>query len=340
MSKSVEIALFKFADHSEEPKSLEECRAIVQDVFAPWMAAESDGKLTLAAPGLTDWQTLPQPMSFYGPVVNDPVDGPFLAIGAANAILTDHARALLPYTLQSRDLVVMVFNRGQGAAAGNPQILTGCWPGKVGLSLGTLRHESGHVLGGLHEAGSWSPPQGSNLHVCEDTSDLTADGCTWGKYDDIWEAMGAGEGPERHYSTYNRDRFGWQVPANITEALATRPVSLWRSDVPPVPGQSASQVQELRVPLTAAGPYFYTVEYRPAHGVFVRMVDPTHAVSGVGTFIVNRGNPLQVGQAFDDTFRDIHITHVNVIGDYATVQVHRTAISGGGGGGGGWQEPD
>lgn len=327
--KKVEVALFKYAGTMEEPITPEAAKALVEE-FCAWLTAESNGKVTFGPVGLTGWQTLPHTIQEYcdmqvppgSPITAPGLPGQFMSVNTAVQFVMPDADALVPYSRLdgSRGLIVWIYNRGSGANSSQPVINTGCWQGAGNvLSLKLLQHEGGHVLGHLWDAGYWSPISPATGQVGPNLTTPTEGGWFVGRYENI-DSMGVPNVADPHYSTYERDKWGWQEAAMIASMSGSGTQDLRRADQVP-PTNEPNRVQELRVPVTS--PFFYTCEYRPSLGLIVRIVSPAGFGTDIETMLINPG-ALQVGQSVIDPYRGVTITFDQVVGEYARVAVTRT----------------
>lgn len=318
--QATEVVLLKFADHpNEEPCTAAFAADVVYREYGDWLLAESRGREWVTGSDVWGWLTLPHELAHY----RCPIGSAGPAISSCSADLySDAAAATRPYfDWRTKQLVVFVYNVGVGAATGSPFVHTTCGApaGYAQLNLPVLKHEGGHAQAErLFHSGGLSCP---GADVGPSLEDLLAGGCWWGTYSDRFDPMGSGVN-DGHYSTYMRGRLDWLEPSNIQTVNATAIVEIQRADI------DSPLVQETRVHLGwAAGfptyEYFYTLEYRPAVGVLVRLRGCAMC-PGTEAFVVNGGQPITTSDRFIDPYRGVTISLLSEDGETATLQVTYT----------------
>lgn len=186
----------------------------------------------------------------------------------------------------------------------------GIWLNGYGNSAGTIAHEFGHNLGAWH-SGWWQVSDGDPL---------SPDGA-FVEYGDVFDVMGwpFDKFPDNHFNTYWKSDLGWMdATTNVLDPVDDGVYRLYAHDFG-AGSYVSDRTYALRLPGMNGADYW--LEYRQAPygeiseaGVEVRLSPSslseqnTLLIDTSGTGIRADRSPLQIGEAFVDSARDLVVT--------------------------------
>lgn len=317
-----EVSLAKFSDHPEEPCTLAYMGDLVFNQYSNYLISESHNQEWIDAGNVWKWE-LPHDTYYYCQI-----GGQYPSLCNAEMILNDVKALAAPYFDMSAQDLNVVYIPSYGGGGGRVRtIIADC--NNSSNDIYTLIHEGGHAQGLLH-SGSWSCP---NLDVGEDYVNAldNTNGCAWAIYGDPFSPMGFSTSA-RHFSTFEREFLGWLPASNIKLVEQSGNVTLSRLDLGVV------GTQDVRIPLSADGAYFYTIEYRDGTGVLIRFKisypygpDFTGIVNGTHPDPWNHPIAITSTNPFIDPFRGIQVHLISTTATTATINVTTQAGPGGSG---------
>lgn len=265
-----QVVMVKFADHPEEPCTPAWAGTVAFNQYGPWLQAESSGATWLVGDSVDNvvgWLVLPYDAAHYCTLTST---GAILSCNALQIASDAMMMTSINFQWYSQKLIWLIVNAFPGAVAGNPAVVSNCYPNSTSPTLQgiyTLMHEHGHVE--LSHAGSWWCPGGDVGELYASYLDIQGQGCTFLEYGDTLDPMGSPSinDPDPlahlHFSSFSKSRQGWQAPGRSVTANET--LTLLAG-------------QEIRIPISDG--FFYTLEYRPNLGVFIRIAtsSPSYTV--------------------------------------------------------------
>lgn len=254
--QQTEVVLLKFSDHPEEPCTTSYMQDMVYTQYSNYLLAESHGQEWLTGSNVWSFD-LPHD-SYYYCQIGGAVPGNC----NTQTILNDARTLTSPYfDISAQDLTILYIPSLGGGNGGGKVVWADCFNNSADLYI--LIHEGGHAQGLMH-GNAWSCP---GVDVGEDFvhAPFTANaGCVWSEYGDPFTPMGFNT-HQTHYSIWEQALLGWKQPSNTRLVETSSVVTITRSDL------STPSVQEIRIPLTPDGSYYYTLEYKPEVGVLIRL---------------------------------------------------------------------
>ena len=318
--QATQVVMVKFAGHPEEPCTFAYTGNLVYGQYSDWLWNESHEQEWLTGTDVWGWWALPHDTFYYCQV------GGQFPVNCNSQLINQDVRTLsAPYfDMSAQDLVVIYIPSFGGGKGGGGIVYADCFNNPSDLY--TLKHEGGHAQGLMH-SGSWSCPSADvgedYLHAIDST-----DGCLWSIYGDSFSIMGFNINAQ-HYSVWEQDLLGWKQPSNIQYVGQNGAFTLLRSDI------ATTGVQDIRIPISLDGGYYYTIEYNPDVGVLVRLKvayafgpDFTGILNGTYPDPWNHPQAITFANPFYDPYRRIEVSLVASDANSATISILFDAAGG------------